>query len=70
MEGFQLGFLGMLVSMEESSGFLFLLSLTLSSGGSGGHLAWGGEGSDIQGVLAVGVCGQSSDAAGSPVGSP
>lgn len=41
-----------------------------SVGGSGGDPAWRGEGSDVQGVLAVGVCGQSSDAAGSPVGSP
>lgn len=39
-------------------------------GGSGGDSAWRGERSDVQGVPAVGVCGQSPDAAGSAVGSP
>lgn len=40
------------------------------SGGSGGDSAGRGEGSDVQGVFAVGVCGQSPDAAGGPVRSP
>lgn len=51
--------------------FVFIiLGPLLPSGGSGGHSTWWGERSDVQGVLAVGFCGESSDAAGSPVGSP
>lgn len=39
-------------------------------GGSGGDSARRGERSDVQGVFAVGVCGQPADAAGGPDGSP
>lgn len=39
-------------------------------GGPGGDSAWRGEGSDVQGVLAVGVRGQSSDAVRGLVRSP
>lgn len=39
-------------------------------GGSGGDSAWRGEGSDVQSVPAVGVGGQSPDAAGSSVRTP
>lgn len=39
-------------------------------GGSGGDSARRGERSDVQGVFAVGVRGQSPGAAGGPVGSP
>lgn len=41
-----------------------------SSGGPGGDSAWWRERSDLQGVLAVGVRGQSSDVAGCSVRSP
>lgn len=39
-------------------------------GGPGGDSAWRGEGSDVQSVPAVGVSGQSPDAAGSSVWTP
>lgn len=66
-----------LQSISLSSSFVYLspfvlspLPLSPSIGGSGGDPAWRGEGSDVQGVLAVGVRSQSSDAAGSPVRPP
>lgn len=39
-------------------------------GGPGGDSAWRGEGPDVQGVPAVGVGGQSPDAAGSSIRTP
>lgn len=44
--------------------------LTCAAGGSGGDVARRGQGSDLQGVSAVGVGGESADAPGSSVRSP
>lgn len=47
-----------------------LVSRRPPPGGPGGDSAWRGEGSDVQGVPAVGVGGQSPDAAGSSIRPP